>query len=215
MSVFEESNHNDDFVILYVDIDDCPIAELPLTEIYDVTSSLLKDNYLETLRTYILQQLEDTPWLEDQSVSPLFDAGFATYHRRANGDILSLRKPALLRLIHQTLRSRPNVLEPISVSILIRFMMSESGLPTRTLQTNTVPSMVFGRIDSTNGNESAVGLSDTRSSQSTVDTIAIPTPTTTNLQFGGPNISPLLDGDAIRTNNEDSIPVPPVWEPNF
>ncbi|KAI2500623.1 hypothetical protein MHU86_13844 [Fragilaria crotonensis] len=89
MSVFEESNHDDDFIILNVDIDDCPIAELPLTEIYDVTSSLLKDNYLETLRTYILQQLEDTPWLEDQSVSPLFDAGFATYHRRANGDILS------------------------------------------------------------------------------------------------------------------------------
>jgi hypothetical protein len=70
MSVFEETNHDDDFVILNVDIDDCPIAELPLTEIYDVTSLLLNDNYLETLRTYILQQLEDTPWLEDQSVSP-------------------------------------------------------------------------------------------------------------------------------------------------
>ncbi|KAI2512050.1 hypothetical protein MHU86_2338 [Fragilaria crotonensis] len=94
MSVFEESNHEDDFVILTVDIDDCPIAELPLTEIYDVSTSLLKDDYLDTLRKYITQQLEDTAWLEDQSVSPLFDAGFATFHRRANGDILSLRKPA-------------------------------------------------------------------------------------------------------------------------
>ena len=74
MSVFEESNHEDDFVILTVDIDDCPIAELPLTEIYDVTTSLLKDDYLDTLRKYITQQLEDTAWLEDQSVSPLFDA---------------------------------------------------------------------------------------------------------------------------------------------
>jgi len=88
MSVFEESNHEDDFVILTVDIDDCPIAELPLTEIYDVTTSLLKDDYLDTLRTYITQQLEDTTWLEDQSVSPLFDAGFATFHRRACQDTL-------------------------------------------------------------------------------------------------------------------------------
>ncbi|KAI2502136.1 hypothetical protein MHU86_12366 [Fragilaria crotonensis] len=70
MSVFEESNHDDDFVILTVDIDDCPIAELPLTEIYDVTSSHLKNDYLDTLRAYITQQLKDTTWLEDQSVSP-------------------------------------------------------------------------------------------------------------------------------------------------
>jgi hypothetical protein len=125
MSVFEESNHEDDFVILTVDIDDCPIAELPLTEIYDVTTSLLKDDYLDTLRTYVTQQLEDTTWLEDQSVSPLFDAGFATFHRRANGDILSLRKPTLLRLVRQTLRGHPTALEPVSIPILIRFMMPE------------------------------------------------------------------------------------------
>jgi hypothetical protein len=75
--------------------------------------------------------------------------------------------------------------------------------------------MVGGRVDSTSGNESAVGLSDTRSSQSAGDTIAIPTPTTTNLQFGGPNTTPLLDGDANRINNEDNSPVLPVREPNF
>ena len=34
MSALGESNHEDDFVILNVDIDDCPMAEFPLTEIY-------------------------------------------------------------------------------------------------------------------------------------------------------------------------------------
>jgi hypothetical protein len=93
-------------------------------------------------------------------VSPLFDAGFATYHRQANGDTLSLRKSAVQRLIRKTLRVRPNVSEPISVSILIRFMIPESGLPTQANRSSTVPSMVGGRVDSTSGNESAVGLSD-------------------------------------------------------
>jgi hypothetical protein len=65
-----ESHHPDDIVILNVDIDDCPIAELPLTEIYDADASRLKDDYLVTLRNYVTQQLEDTTWLEDQSVSP-------------------------------------------------------------------------------------------------------------------------------------------------
>ena len=158
-----ESHHPDDIVILNVDIDDCPIAELPLTEIYDADASRLKDDYLVTLRNYVTQQLEDTTWLEDQSVSPLFDAGFATYHRRPNGDILSLRKPALSRLINQTLRNRVDANEPISVTILIRFMIPESELPTRDNRTPTVPSMIGGRVDGASGTGSVVDLSDTRS----------------------------------------------------
>ncbi|KAI2495399.1 hypothetical protein MHU86_19113 [Fragilaria crotonensis] len=206
MLVFEESNHEDDFVILtVVDIDDCPIAELPLTEIYDVTTSLLKDDYLDTLRKYITQQLEDTTWLEDQSVSPLFDAGFATFHRRANGDILSLRKPALLRVIRQTLRGRPNALEPVSIPILIRFMVPESGLPNREHRSTTVPSMVGGRVESTSGNESAVGLSETRS-QGVTDTVAPQVRAATDLQFGG-SLAPLLD-DPIDVNVENPTPAP-------
>jgi hypothetical protein len=206
MSVFEESNHEDDFVTLTVDIDDCPIAELPLTEIYDVSTSLLKNDYLDTLRAYITQQLEDTAWLEDQSVSPLFDAGFTTFHRRANGDILSLRKPALLRLVRQTLRSRSGASQPVSIPILIRFMIPESGLPTRENRSTTVPSMIGGRIDNTSGtDESAVGLSETRS-QGGNDTT---TPPATVLQFGGPR-PPHLDDTVASTGG---VPLPVTTAP--
>ena len=72
MSAPRESHHPDDSVILTVDIDDCPIVELALTEIYDIDASHLKDDYLATLRNYVTQQLEDTTWLENQSVSPPF-----------------------------------------------------------------------------------------------------------------------------------------------
>jgi len=190
MSAPRESHHPDDFVILTVDIDDCPIVELALTEIYDVDASRLKDDYLATLRNYVTQQLEDTTWLEDQSVSPLFDAGFATYHRKPTGSILSLRKPALSRLIDQTLRGRIEANTPISISILIRFLIPESELPTRNNRTPTVPSMVGGPADGVSGAGSLVDLSDTRSAVppgiSPADSEVAPT----DLHFGENNRTP-------------------------
>ena len=203
MSVPGESHHPDDIVILHVDIDDCPIAEIPLTEIYDIDVSRLKDDYLATLRNYVTQQLEDTTWLEDQSVSPLFDAGFATYHRRPNGDILSLRKPALSRLINQSLRSRTDVNDPISVPILIRFMIPESELPTRDNRAPTVPSVIGGRgADGASGAESIVDLSDTRSAVPLRTSPAASDVAPTELQFGNTN-EPLLD-DNVAAN----VPAP-------
>ncbi|KAI2493041.1 hypothetical protein MHU86_21515 [Fragilaria crotonensis] len=120
--------HPDDHVVMEVDIEDCPVADVPLTEIFDTVNSVLIDDYLVVLRTYISQQLEDTIWLDDQSTTPLFDAGFATFHRKADGTVQSLRKPALQRLIERTIRDRPNVTNPIGVKILIRFQIPISKL---------------------------------------------------------------------------------------
>lgn len=67
-----------DIVILHVDIDDCPIAELPAHRNLRhrcLSPNSEKDDYLTTLRNYVTHQLEDTIWW-------LEDAGFATYHRR-------------------------------------------------------------------------------------------------------------------------------------
>jgi len=142
-----ELNHEDDFISLTVDIEGCPIAELPLTEIYETETSMLKEDYLNTFRSYITQQLEDTSWLEDQSVSPLFDAGFATFQRRDNGDVITLRKPALQRHIQQLLRARSNNVLPLSIPLFIRFMVSDSLMPTRVARSE-IPSVVGGTINS-------------------------------------------------------------------
>jgi hypothetical protein len=73
-----------------VDIEDCPVADVPLTEIYDTKNSALLDAYLNVLKTYITQQLEDTMWLDNHSMTPSFDAGFAMFHRKGDSTIQSL-----------------------------------------------------------------------------------------------------------------------------
>jgi hypothetical protein len=107
--------HPDDHVVIVVDIEDCPVADVPLTEIYDTVNSVLIDDYHSVLKTYIVQLIEDTVWLDDQSTTPIFDAGFATFYRKADGAVQSLRKPALQRLIDQTIRNRPNVSAPCCI----------------------------------------------------------------------------------------------------
>jgi hypothetical protein len=110
-----------------VDINACPFAELLLTEIYDVKTSTLRDDYPIILRNYITQQLEDTTWLDAQAMSTLSNAIFGTFMRNENGDVLTLRKPALQRKIGQILRSRTNTFNPIAIPLLVRFMIP--GLP--------------------------------------------------------------------------------------
>ena len=110
--------HPDDHVVLEVDIEDCPVADVPLTEIFDTVNAVLLNDYLTELKTYIVQQLEDTIWLDDRSTTPLFDAGFATFHRKTDGTVQSLRKPALQRLIEQAIRSRPDAANPVRVQSL-------------------------------------------------------------------------------------------------
>ncbi len=139
-------HHVDDFVETTVDIEDCPLAELPLTEIFDVNNLTINDDYLATLRRYIEQQLEDTSWLDDRSTGPLFDARFSTFTRKANGGIVSLRKPALQRLIEQTLLNRETDRNPVSIPIFIRFMVLDGSLPIRSNMAATVPSVVGGTI---------------------------------------------------------------------
>ena len=185
--------HPDDHVVMVVDIEDCPVADVPLTEIYDIENSVLIDSYLSVLKTYIVQQLEDTIWLDDQSTTPLFDAGFAIFYQKADGAVQSLRKPALQRLIDQTIRNRPNVSDPVRVEILIRFQIPISKLPRQSRSPPTIPSVVGGRNDDeSDRRESQAGVSGIQSSAPHDDS-ALGTnqnQTDAGLQFVGP---PLLD----------------------
>ena len=119
MSAPRELNHPDDFVILTVDVADSPIAELRLSEIYDVETSTMNDDYLLVIQNYVSLQLKTTVGLCDRLKFSLLDSRFILLHRRANGDIASVRKPAMERLIRLTLQSRFETCSLVSVSILI------------------------------------------------------------------------------------------------
>ncbi len=194
--------HPDDHVIMEVDIEDCPVADVPLTEIFDTANSLLINDYISVLKTYIVQQLEDTIWLDDQSTTPLFDAGFATFHRKTDGTVQSLRKPALQRLIDQSIRDRPNIANPIGVKLLIRFQIPISKLPRQSHSPPTVPSVIGGQNEEderSNRRESRAGLSELQSSaapQESSTSSAEQDETNASLRFTGP---PLLDNVAKNT----------------
>ena len=185
--------HPDDHIVMVVDIEDCPVADVPLTEIYDTGNATLIDEYLSVLKRYVVQQIEDTIWLDDQSTTPLFDAGFAIFHRKADGAVQSLRRPALQRLIDQTIRNRPNVTDLVRVEILIRFQIPISKLPRQSRSPPTIPSVVGGlNDDESDHRESQTGVSGLQSSapQDNLAPAANRSPNETDLQFIGP---PLLD----------------------
>lgn len=83
------------------------MAEIPLTEVFDIPTMSLLATYHATITNSVLQQLQDTPWLSEDLVSSLTDPGFGMYHVRSRNSVISLRKPALQRLIIQRLQERP------------------------------------------------------------------------------------------------------------
>jgi hypothetical protein len=138
--------HSDDSIILTVDVEDSPIAELRLTEIYDAKTSTINDDYDVVFKDYITLQLENTCGLEDQSRLCLLNARFCTFHCRANGDLISLRKPAMERLIRQSIQNRLDNLSPITVSILIRFKVPGFCVPRRIYDVSLLTPKIIGRI---------------------------------------------------------------------
>lgn len=129
MANAEENPVPSDYVVITIDIDNCPMAEIPLAEIYDPNTSLLLDDYHNVIRGYVVQQLEDTTWLTDSTTSVLLDAGFGMYHIRDRGVVLSLRKPALQRLVSERIAQRDRPEASIFVPLLIRFLLPDVDLP--------------------------------------------------------------------------------------
>ena len=105
----KEVQYDNDCLVITIDIVDCPMAEIPLTEVFDVLTMSLLDNYHEVIRNSVLQQLQDTTWLSEDLLPSLIDPGFGMYHARDRNSIISLQKPALQLLIIERLkdRSRP------------------------------------------------------------------------------------------------------------
>ena len=117
---------SDDFVVITADIEDCPLVDIPLTELFDLTTCTLVANYLQVLHCYVIQLLEDTVWMDIESFSRLLFAGYGMYH---DGKLLDMEKAAFQRHILQTLRHSFENNQPFAVSLITRFSVPDTGLP--------------------------------------------------------------------------------------
>ena len=132
MSASTEFYHSDNYVAIKIDIEDCPVVEFPLTELFDIATSTIVDNYLEVLQEYVTQILEDTTWLDKQSKLCLLRARFCIYQRKNDGTLYTLRQSALQRLITQTLRSGFGIHRPIEVPLFVRLRSPDIEVPRKT-----------------------------------------------------------------------------------
>ena len=120
--------HLDDNVVLSLELEDCPMAEIPLTELFDVDSSMLYPTYTTVISNTVYQQLEDTAWLEFEQLEDLWSIGYCMYSLRPNG-VVSIRDEGFQRLINQCLSNRDSIDIPISIPVVIRFRVARAGLP--------------------------------------------------------------------------------------
>ncbi|KAI2506529.1 hypothetical protein MHU86_7939 [Fragilaria crotonensis] len=105
----------------------------------------MNDNYLLVLnKDYVSLQLNTRFGLCDQFKLLLLDSHFIPLHCRANGDIVTCRKPAMERLIRQTLQSRLNTCSPVSVSILLQFKTFDYTIPRRLDESPRIPPKIGG-----------------------------------------------------------------------
>jgi hypothetical protein len=113
------------------------------------------------------------------------------FYQKPNGDLISLRKPALQRLIKQTIQYRNGIVNPIAVPVYIKFMVPDSGLP-RKPQSTTVPSIIEGVANASEETAPSELLTPPGGSRSIEGTN-----NPGRLQFQG--ATPLLDEDRPRT----------------
>jgi hypothetical protein len=129
MVAAEEVLQLDDCFLVHIDIESCPMAEIPLTDIFDMVTFTIFDNYREILRDTIVQMLEDTTWVNESTMSTLLDAGFGTFQVRDGGTIISLRQAALQRLVIQSIANRATPVVSMQIPIMVRFLLSDAELP--------------------------------------------------------------------------------------
>jgi hypothetical protein len=151
MSASREFFSSDDHVVLTMDIEDSPLVEFPLRELFDNATSTVVVDYLQLLHDYVTQAVEDTTWLDKQSKSHLLSTRFGVFYRTEDGVIVSMRQPALQRRITQILRSQCGSRHPIEIPIFISFLCSDVGHPPR----RTRFPLASLRVLSVNTNKSA------------------------------------------------------------
>jgi hypothetical protein len=127
----EKRLRRDDCVVLTLDLEDCPMAEIPLLELLDPDTATLVPEYQKIIRETVHQQLEECTWLanDDETRTRLTDAGFGMCHVRERGAVITLRKAALQRLIDQRLDDRTTPTSMVHAQVLICFLVAPNMLP--------------------------------------------------------------------------------------
>jgi hypothetical protein len=119
----------DDFIVLTADIDDCPLVQIPLIEVFDFASSTLVDNYLQVLHDYVIELLEDTVWMDVNLFLHLLRSGYGICRHMEIGQFLPLRKRDLQSFILQSLRDCHVNGHQFAVPLIIKFSVPNSDLP--------------------------------------------------------------------------------------
>jgi hypothetical protein len=66
----EEVQYDNDCLVITIDVVDCSMAEIPITEVFDVPTMSLPDNYHYMIRNSVQQRLEDTSYLAIGGFAP-------------------------------------------------------------------------------------------------------------------------------------------------
>ena len=99
MAVTGEAPPLNDCFIVKLDIEDSPSAEIPLTDLYDMVSSSLLENYRAIIQDTVVQILEDTMWINATMMTAFLNAPFSIFDIRDGGLAISLRAQGLQRFV--------------------------------------------------------------------------------------------------------------------
>jgi hypothetical protein len=130
MSALKEFSYvSDDVITIMADIDDCPLLEIPLTELFDLSSFTIVENYLQVLQRYVIELLEDTVWMDMQSFRYLLSADFDVFYPTDYGEMIAMLKQPFQQRILQSLRHSHAYDHEFELSILISFRVHATDLP--------------------------------------------------------------------------------------
>jgi hypothetical protein len=103
-SAGEHSQLHDCFII-NLDIEDSPVAEISLVDVYDMVTSTRLNNYREAIRETIMQILKDTMWVSTIMMKDFMKTSFVIFEAREGGMTVLLRTSRLQRFISQSILS--------------------------------------------------------------------------------------------------------------
>ena len=130
MSVSKELIYSlDDVFVISATIDDSPSVEIPLNEIFDLSTYTLVDNFLQVIHGYVIELLEETTWMDELSFLRLRSAGYDIRCSMETGRSVPMERRELQRFVLQSLRQCQDNDHHFNVPIFLNFLVHHADLP--------------------------------------------------------------------------------------